>query len=426
MYKKKNRLPVILAAVSVGLVILILVLVNRLAGEKDPVRETEGMTETESELQTELAWHEVIVYPGGAASIEYDEGHLKQNNSTDVRLEIRTEELVTLLATPDEGKVLEGVDIVDFDFNPIKFMQGATGEKIRINFLMPDKDVIVNFHFADIVAAETEHTAELQTETESETETEPETETESAREETPYGLTLHGLTADIITSYNGQFDDQAFLQELGDALHIDSARSEYRDVTDVTFSAERYAGAPADDKVYHYVYFNNDPERKVLSTYYLQDHAYLFTEVAPETESAAAPAGTQGNTAGTGSGTNGTPGGSHAYSGNSSYSSSSGGYTGTTGNTSGAVREVTTTTTFDILQVSTTFLAYVGGEESFYQGAFDYVLSKGLTGEIVGTMGEYEIDPEQETASFKVVLNTGGSITGTYKKKDNTFDFSGL
>lgn len=420
MYKKKNRLPVILAVVSVGLVILILVLANRLAGEKDPVRETEGMTETESELQTELARHEVIVYPGGAASIEYDAGDLKQNNSTDIRLEIRTEELVTLLVTPDEGKVLEGVDIVDFDFNPIKFMQGATGEKIRINFLMPDKDVIVNFHFADIVAAEKERTAAPQTETE------PETETEPAIEETPYGLTLHGLTADIITSYNGQFDDQAFLQELGDALHIDSARSEYRDVTDVTFSAERYAGAPADDKVYHYVYFNNDPERKVLSTYYLQDHAYLFTEVAPETEAAAAPADMQGNTAGTASGANGMSGGGHAYSGNSSYGFSSGGYTGTTGNTGGAMREVTTTTTFDILQVSTTFLAYVGGEESFYQGAFDYILSKGLTGEIVGTMGEYEIDPEQETASFKVVLNTGGSITGTYKKKDNTFDFSGL
>ena len=39
--------------------------------------------------------------------------------------------------------------------------------------------------------------------------------TESETEGLPYGLTLHGVTADVITAYNGLFDDRKFLQALG-------------------------------------------------------------------------------------------------------------------------------------------------------------------------------------------------------------------
>lgn len=59
-----------------------------------------------------------------------------------------------------------------------------------------------------------------------------------------------GLDADIITSYNGMFEEEKFLQQLGDALHMDSARSEYRSVTDVTFSTERYAGEADANKIF--------------------------------------------------------------------------------------------------------------------------------------------------------------------------------
>ncbi|MCD8012445.1 MAG: hypothetical protein LUG99_04615 [Lachnospiraceae bacterium] len=97
-------------------------------------------------------------------------------------------------------------------------------------------------------------------------------------------------------------------------------------------------------------------------------------------------------------------------------SSGSGSTTGTT----------TATTTFDILSVSTVFLSYVGDQDAFYQAAFDYILNKGCSGSITGTMSSYEIDPENKTATIRIMLSTGGTITGTYDKAANTYSFSGL
>ena len=98
-------------------------------------------------------------------------------------------------------------------------------------------------------------------------------------ETNPYNLTIHGLPASILQSYSGQFDDQKFLQQLGDQLHISSAMSEYQGVTDVTFSEEKYKGEQDEDQVYHYIYFNNDPRWEALAVYYPKEKKYLFTEV---------------------------------------------------------------------------------------------------------------------------------------------------
>ena len=57
---------------------------------------------------------------------------------------------------------------------------------------------------------------------------------------------------------------------------------------------------------------------------------------------------------------------------------------------------------------------------------FDYVLSKGLTGSITGTMKEYSIDSEKKTAEITITLNTGGSFKATYNKAKDEFSFSGL
>ena len=103
---------------------------------------------------------------------------------------------------------------------------------------MPPADIMINFNFDEEAPPETE--AEIP---------EMELETEPQSEGPPYGLTLHGLTADIITSYNGEFDDTWFLQQLGDALHIDMESSAYHNVTDVTFSKEDYAGDKDADAV---------------------------------------------------------------------------------------------------------------------------------------------------------------------------------
>jgi hypothetical protein len=239
-------------------------------------------------------------------------------------------------------------------------------------------------------------------------------ETEPQSEGPPYGLTLHGLTADIITSYNGEFDDTWFLQQLGDALRIDMESSAYHNVTDVTFSKEDYAGDKDADKVYHYIYFNDDPDWKLLSTYYMKDNAYVFTLVAHEQPESETNTLMPGEAAGTG-----TAGSAGTGSGTVTYSAPTSG-------TSGGSNSEPVETSFDILSVSTNLVAFCGGKEDFYQACFDYVIESGKTGVIVGTMSGFEIDPEEKKADFKISLNIGGAITGTYDKGKNKFSFSGL
>ena len=134
----------------------------------------------------------------------------------------------------------------------------------------------------------------------------------------------------------------------------------------------------------------------------------MFTEIQEEeTENAAA--GSDSNTAGSTAGTAST---------SAAGSGSTGGYS--------QGSPVTTTTTFDIMQVSKTFLKYVGDQDRFYEECFQYVLLKGGSGNIVGTMSSYEIIPEKEKATFSITLSTGGVIEGSYSRKKNAFSFGGL
>ena len=52
----------------------------------------------------------------------------------------------------------------------------------------------------------------------------------------------------------------------------------------MTFSRDPYEGEAEVDKVFHYIYFGEDPEWKMLATYYMKDHSYVFTKYvkAPE------------------------------------------------------------------------------------------------------------------------------------------------
>ena len=186
--------------------------------------------------------------------------------------------------------------------------------------------------------------------------------------------------------------------------------SAYHNVTDVTFSKEDYTGDKDADKVYHYIYFNDDPDWKLLSTYYMKDNAYVFTLVAEEQPESETNASSDGGVTGTGAA--GTGNGTVTYSAPASGS--------------GGSSSETIETSFDILSVSTNLVAFCGGKEDFYQACFDYVIESGKTGVIVGTMSGYEIDPEAKKADFKISLNTGGTITGTYDKGTDKFSFSGL
>lgn len=398
MYKKKKNMPLYITIAAVVLVLIGMAAVTYFKTDQNWKKMNTEVTETE-----EIVQHDVLLYKTNAASIEFEERWLISDNETESVLRIETDTLVTLMVTPREGYVLEQADIVDYDFHEINnFLRETSTDAIRVNFVMPDTDIIINFDFQKV---------ENETAEQEESSTETETNLMETEQGTPYGLTLHGVTADVIVSYNGEFDDQDFLQQLGDVLHIDSVRSEYQDVTDVTFSTEAYEGEQESDKVYHYIYFNEDPNRKLLATYYFKENQYLFTEIEeePETEAVGAQTGSSSGSYG-----NSTSYGS-AYSGGSS-----GSYSG------GSAQTITTTTSFDIMQVSTTFLAYVGGEEAFYQKAFDYILSSGLTGTIVGTMSSYEIYPEEQRAEFKIMLNTGASIKGSYSKATDKLEFSGL
>ena len=388
MYKKKDRraLYITIAAITAVIALLIGAAVFKRA----------RTAEKETDVPEAAVTHEILVYKAIGGNIEFDEKYLVDQNDTEARLRAAEDEMITMLVAP-----LAGYEFGDLKINDASnitheenyLVNEAAGRSRRINFVMPHTDIIMNFTFSRI------------RETEKQTE-KPQDETQAP--EPPYGLRLHGLTAEIIASYNGMFDDTAFLQTLGDDLHISSPGSSYHSVTDVTFSDEAYEKEAESDKVFHYVYFNHDREWKVLATYYKHENAFVFTEPETETEVQTEP---QTQAAATNSS-------SSSSGGNISYYGGGGGYSGTASQGS--------ETSLDIMQVSKTFLKYVGGEEPFYGKTFDYVLSKGLTGDIVGTMSSYRIFPEENRAEFRITLSSGGAIEGSYDKKKDRFHFSGL
>ena len=402
--RRSNRKPVIITAAVMAAVVGVLLAVNLLGRKPKQPKETEA------------AKRSVLIYKSSEGSVEYDKNLLDNETDTDLLLNVQPTEMVTLIVHPITGKYFDSLSINatgDISESYSYLVNDADGDNKRINFVMPDEDVIVNLKFTD---KETE-TKQTMQETKAQ-ETEADTMAETP-ETNPYNLTLHGLTASILQSYNGQFDDQSFLQQLGDQLHISSVKSEYQGVTDVTFSEEEYQGEKDEDKVYHYIYFNNDPRWEDLASYYTKDKTYLFTEVERESETSQSETSSPDSSASAqDSGDSSGAGSSGSYSsGGSSYGN---GYTGSSSYTTPEV-----TTSFDIMQVSTVFLKYVGGQDRFYSEAFDYVVKKGMTGEIVGTMNNYEISTDTNTATFSVSLSTGGTITGTYSKADDAFTFDG-
>lgn len=403
MYKKRKNLPLLLAVLASLALLILLASLYIYKGHWSPQEdETEGVTETST-------WEAILYKPEGAV-IEFDEAYLESDTQEEASLRIPQGDLVTLTVTPKTGESLEKVEIVDYDFNEIQCLLTASGKTSRINFVMPDRDVILNFYLEKNEAG-----TEAETETLEETEDETETVTE---QEAPYGLTLSGLTADFIVSFNGLFDDRAFLQALGEALHMDSARSSYQDVTQVTISGEPFDGTKEADTLPFYVYFNGDPQRKILCTYYFGEDSYLFTEVEPETEAVTETTLEPDQAA--------EAEGGEAAANQERIGYTGGGTAGNSGASSGSASTITLTTSLDLLSISTTFLSFTGSQETFYQETFDYVLDAGLTGEITGTMTEYEIDPEKDTASFAISLNTGDTLNGTFHKSEGRYRFSGL
>ena len=402
MYRKKDKKVMIIAAAVVIAVLAAIYIVPGIFS---------GFGSKQATEETEVKEYEVLIHKTDAGKIDVKKSWLKSDGDSETKLSIEPGTLVSINVTPAENKVLESVQVVDAkDFtNEISSIMSETKTNTyTIDFSMPESDVIMNFHFETVETDEQPETTPTETPAEEESESESESETEEGN---PYGLTLHGITADLITSFNGQFDDRDFCQQLGDSLRLDSPMSEYYGITDVTFSQEAYTGDKDSDKVYTYIYFNEDPDWKMFATYYLKDKSYVFTVYAepetedPEDENAAAA-------------DNGDASGSNT----NTYSSSATGGTGY----STTIPGKTTSTSFDILQVSKNFLDFTGDQDKFYSKAFDYVLSKGLTGSITGTMSSYKIDAENQKATIDIKLSTGGSFTATYDKSKDAYSFKGL
>ena len=411
MYRKKDNRAMIIAAIVVILVIAAFYLIPG-------IMDGTLLRQVEAE-DTEPVRYEVLIRKPDAGQITVGKAWLKSDTAQEARLAVEPGTLVSLTVTAYPGRVLEGVQAVEVKdyMNELQTVISETGkDTTTIDFSMPAADVIVNFRFRTEMteAPEQVETEIWHEETERQTE-ETEKQTEETEPESPYGLMLHGITPELIRSFGGHFDDREFCRQLGDAIRPDLAGSEYYGVTDVTFSDVPYEGETETDKVYTYIYFNENPDWSMLATYYLKDGTYIFTrrkaaeaETEMETEKGTVQEVSYG---GDGYGRTGYG------SGSSSAASSS---------QTIIIPGTTITTTFDILQISRIFLDYTGGSEAFYSRAFDYVLESGLTGTIVGTMSSYTIDAEKGTAKIEIRLNNGQSFTADYAKESGSFEFSGL
>lgn len=387
MYKKKSYIPIIVTSLAAVVLIAGFFLVTKMTGKPRENPETEISTEAGEELPK----HQILIHKTNAGTLEFEQKWLKSDSDTKTMLEVEEDTLVSMRVKPMGGKYLENVNIYDakrVDSTISSVITKLDGGDYNIDFTMPQTDIVMTFQFNNV---------EVSTPT-----PEPEEESEVETEGTPYGLKLHGVTADVITSFNGQFDDKDFLQQLGSALHVDSVRSSYHKVTDVTFSTEEYKEVKDSDKVYYYIYFNDDPNWKVLATYYLNEHTYVFTEPAveePETEAAPSQAPVSQTSSNAPAANNASP-----------------------------ASTTTVVASLDIMAVSSNFLDFTGGSESkFYDEIFDYIVEKkGQKGKLVGTMESYKINPEKQTATIQITLNTGVTVKATYKKEKNTFSFSGI
>lgn len=387
MYKKKSYIPIIVTGLAAVVLIAGFFLVTKMTGKPRENPETEISTEAGEELPK----HQILIHKTNAGTLEFEQKWLQSDSDTKTMLEVEEDTLVSMRIKPMGGKYLESVSIYDakrVDSSISNVITKLDGGDYNIDFTMPQTDIVMTFQFGNV---------EVTTPT-----PEPDEETEPETEGSPYGLKLHGVTADVITSFNGQFDDKDFLQQLGSALHVDSVRSSYHKVTDVTFSTEEYKEAKDSDKVYYYIYFNDDPNWKVLATYYLNEHTYVFTEPAveePETEAAPSQAPVSQTSSNASAANNASP-----------------------------ASTTTVVASLDIMAVSSNFLDFTGGSDSkFYDEIFNYIVEeKGQKGKLVGTMESYKINPEKQTAAIWVTLNTGVTVKATFQKEKNRYRFSGL
>ena len=443
MYRREKNRKGMLLIVGGLLLMMFLLVITVFQGSKTQVRETEETKGPEDTCRF------LTIYKSTAGDVSVEARYVEEDDDEKTILKVPEGEMLTLSLQVNSPWKFESVEILDHSLRELVYsINKGTDGIYRINFAMPSSDVMVTFNYSpeesesiaerivylweDESRAEergTEEKGEKVTESSDmearETETSSEERTASAFQETeetnagkPYGLTLHGLSSSHLSAYGGAFDDLDFLKELGEAMKMEDPGSPYSMVTDVYLSPKEYTGEREPGLVYSYLYFNGNPDWKLLSVYSLKEKSYRFLEAEEETEapqyteesldvsSFPAPMGITGSTA--------------------RSDDSSSGYTCPEETSPVPITE-SVSVSLNVCGVSEAFLKHVGGQELFYEQIFEYTVSSGLTGEIASAMERFSID--EETGNAEADFSIQGRtevIHCSFDGKYRTFSFSGL
>lgn len=319
-----------------------------------------------------------------------DPDMVQSEDTSKLLLEAHAQDKVILNVLMDAGKAYAGAEVLDDTVTSLVVSEQAkSSTEEEISFTMPESNVTVSVNYQALP------------------EPTPTPEPTPIPESKRYNISVGGVTDEILKDYDGAYDETKLVNEFGNYFGMSNPDSKYYSTYRITFTAE--PATSTGTYVGHYVYLNDDTTWRVLTEYNTVSQSYSFTDEKVEPTATPTPEPSPTPTS--------TP-----------TTTSTGGTTGYTGGAAGysIPQYQTVETSFDVNNVSTVFLQFVGSESGFYDAIAEYVFSSGLTGQVVGTFGSYEIDPETDTARFTVSLSTGGSIDGSFSKEASQYTFSGL
>ena len=105
------------------------------------------MKRPKAPVETEAAKHSVLIYKSADDSIEYDKKLFSKEDDEKLMLSVTPQEMVALVAHPVEGKYFDDVSINatnDISNSYSYLVNDADDDNKRINFVMPDEDVLMN------------------------------------------------------------------------------------------------------------------------------------------------------------------------------------------------------------------------------------------------------------------------------------------
>jgi len=318
---------------------------------------------------------------------EYADGYLETKEEAQIILSVPQGENISFTIKSSVEKELDTVRIVSEDKQEIDYIKNGNQVTITMNY----GDVTVTPIFKDTSSSQTDAKT---------------IQTASSK----YDLKLEGYDEEIEASYNSLFHEIEFINALGKTLDLDHENSKYKDIKTVTFIKEAYE-TDNSDIVGHFIIFNNDTERKALVLFSKENKAYTFN--LNYTNPTPAPSPTPVPTQEPDQAANTTPTPEQSASNENANSQEPAENSSAT---------PTQETSFDILEVSTRFIDYVGNKDDFYNNVYAYVKSLGYNNGS-GTFQGYTIDQSNDQVSFEILLDNGTVVNGVYSKANNSYSF---